>query len=150
LVRAYDVPADELIAATAEHLKKIPQIYVPEWAAFVKTGSHGERPPQQAGWWYSRSASLMRKLYFHGPVGLSVLQREYGGSKTTGYSPKHHRDAGSSILRRILKQLEQAELVSKDKKGRLLTPKGIALLDKTSREIFKKLAEKNGALVRYQ
>jgi small subunit ribosomal protein S19e len=150
MVRAYDVPADELISATAEHLKKIPQIEVPEWAAFVKTGSHGERPPQLAGWWYLRAASLMRKLYFHGPIGLSGLQREYGGSKTTGYSPKHHRDAGSTIVRRILKQLEQAELVTKDKKGRLLTPKGIALLDKISKDIFKRLEEKNQALIRYR
>ena len=65
------------------------------------------------------------------------------------YFPKHHRDAGGSNIRKILNQLEQAELVSKTPKGRVLTPKGRALLDKVSKEIFTSMAEGNKALARY-
>jgi small subunit ribosomal protein S19e len=150
MVKAYDVPADKLIEVLAEHLKKIPQIEVASWAQFVKTGSHAERPPQQPNWWYVRTASLLRKLYFHGPVGLSEIRSAYGGNLQVSYFPKHHRDAGSSINRMILKQLELAELVAKSPKGRTLTPKGIAFVDKVSKDVFKKLAEAKPELARYK
>jgi len=121
----------------------------PEWARWVKTGSQAERPPADSGWWFIRAASMLRKLYVHGPVGLSDLERAYGGSKARHYYPKHHRDAGGSSIRRILKQLEQAELVAKTPKGRVLSPKGRAMLDKTSKQIFASMVEGNKALSRY-
>ena len=38
--------------------------------------------------------------------------------------------------------MEQAELVTKQgNKGRVLTPKGVALLDKVSKDVFKELVE---------
>jgi small subunit ribosomal protein S19e len=82
-------------------------------------------------------------------VGLTDLERAYGGTKALHYFPKHHRDAGGSNIRLILKQLEQAELVSKTPKGRVLTPKGRAMLDKVSKEIFTSMSEGNKALARY-
>ena len=41
----YDVPADLLIPVLAERLKDHEKISQPDWAAFVKTGAHKERPP---------------------------------------------------------------------------------------------------------
>jgi small subunit ribosomal protein S19e len=149
LVSAYDVPSGKLISALAERLKSVPTVQKPDWASYVKTGSHAERPPASADWWFTRGASLLRKLYLHGPVGLGDLERAYGGTKAVHYFPKHHRDAGGSSIRKILKQLEQAELVSKTPKGRVLTPKGRAMLDKVSREIFASMSEGNKALARY-
>lgn len=149
MVNAYDVPADLLIKRLAEHMKKLSEIEVPEWARYVKTGSHRERPPQNPDWWYVRAASILRKLYFHGPLGIHDFEGEYGGPKQVGYNPKHHRDAGSSSIRKILHQLEQAELVSKTPKGRVLSPKGVSLLDKMSFEIFQELTKQNEALMRY-
>jgi len=150
MVRVQDVPAEDLIQALAEHLKKVPEIEPPEWAPFVKTGSHAERPPQRSDWWYTRAASLMRKVYLTGPVGLQQLEIAYGGSKAVAYFPKHHRDAGGSAIRNLLKELEQAELVTKQgNKGRVLTPKGVALLDKISKDVFKDLSKANPALARY-
>jgi small subunit ribosomal protein S19e len=150
MVRAHDVPADRLIETLAEHLKRVPEIDVPQWAPYAKTGSHAERPPQNSNWWHVRAASLLRKIYFHSPVGISDLVVSYGGSKAVSYFPKHHRDAGGAAIRKILHQLEQAQLVTKQgNKGRILTPKGIALLDKLSTEILKKLAQENPALARY-
>jgi small subunit ribosomal protein S19e len=92
----------------------------------------------------------MRKVYMQGPVGIEKLEIAYGGSKQVEYFPKHHRDAGSSAIRNILKGLEKAELVGKQgNAGRVLTPKGVALLDKVSKDIFKELVKTNPVLERY-
>ncbi|MDG7009649.1 MAG: 30S ribosomal protein S19e [Nitrososphaerota archaeon] len=149
MVNARDVPSAKLISALAEQMKSVSAVQEPDWARYVKTGSHAERPPTNSDWWFTRAASLLRKLYLHGPVGLGDLERAYGGTKALHYYPKHHRDAGGSSIRKILKQLEQAELVSKTPKGRVMTPKGRAMLDKTSREVFTALAAENKALARY-
>jgi len=149
MVSVHDVPSGRLITALAVQMKEVPGIEQPEWSRFVKTGSHAERPPADSGWWYTRAASLMRKLYLHGPVGLGDLERAYGGSKALKYYPKHHRDAGGSSIRKILKQLEQAELVTKTPKGRVLSSKGRGMIDKASKEIFAKVSEENKALARY-
>ncbi len=149
MVSARDVPSDKLIGALAEQVKSLPAVQEPDWARLVKTGSHAERPPQNSDWWFTRAASLLRKLYLHGPVGLGDLERAYGGTKALGFSPKHHRDAGGSAIRKALQQLEQAELVTKTPKGRVLTPKGRAMLDKASRAIFVKASEADKALARY-
>ena len=150
MVNVNDVPADKLIEELAEELKRVPEIQPPVWASFVKTGSHADRPPQNKDWWYVRAASIMRKVYMQGPVGIEKLESAYGGSKQVEYFPKHHRDAGSSNIRNLLKGLEKAELVGKQgNAGRVLTPKGVALLDKVSKDIFKELVKQNPALERY-
>jgi small subunit ribosomal protein S19e len=149
MVNAHDVPSAKLISALAEQMKSVTAVQEPDWAKYVKTGSHAERPPSSSDWWFTRAASLLRKLYIHGPVGLTDLERAYGGTKALHYFPKHHRDAGGSNIRKILKQLEQAELVSKTPKGRVLTSKGRAMLDKTSKDIFASLSEGNKGIARY-
>jgi len=149
MVNVHDVQTGTLISALADQIKEMPGMEAPDWASFVKTGSHAERPPQRSDWWFTRAASLMRKLYLHGPVGLSDLERAYGGSKAVAYFPKHHRDAGGSSIRRILKQLEQADLVTKTPKGRVLTTKGTAMLDRLSRELFNASLEGKKNLSRY-
>jgi small subunit ribosomal protein S19e len=149
MVNARDVPSDKLIGALVVQVKSLPGLKEPDWAHFVKTGSHAERLPEISDWWYTRAASLLRKLYIHGPVGLSDLGRAYGGSKAVAYFPKHHRDGARSPIRKVLQQLEQAELVAKTPKGRVLTPKGRAMLDKASMEIFSKISEADKSLARY-
>ena len=149
MVSAHDVPSGKLISVLAEQMKSVSAVQVPDWAHYVKTGSHAERPPASSDWWFTRAASLLRKLYLHGPVGLTDLERAYGGTKALHYFPKHHRDAGGSNIRKILKQLEQAELVSKTPKGRVLTPKGRAMLDKISKDVFTSLSEGDKSLARY-
>lgn len=149
MVSARDVPSAKLISVLAGQVRTLPAVKEPEWAAFVKTGSHAERPPQDSGWWFTRAASLLRKLYLHGPIGLSDLERAYGGTKALAYFPKHHRDAGGSSIRNVLKQLEEAELVAKTPKGRILTSKGRAMLDKASQGIFASMADADKSLARY-
>ena len=137
----YDVPADVLIERLARYLKEnVPEVRPPAWALFVKTGSHVERPPQDPDWWYVRCASLLRKLYLRGPIGVSRLRKMYGGRKRRGVRPAHFRRAGGSAIRKPLQQLEVAGLVVKDgNRGRRLSPKGMSLVDMVASQIRREL-----------
>lgn len=133
------VPADELIERLAEYLREnVKWVSVPRWALFVKTGSHRERLPDHLDWWYIRAASILRRLYVKGPMGVSRLRKVYGGRKKYPMRRAHKVRAGGAIIRRILQQLEAAGLIQKSNKGRWLTPKGVSLLDRLSREVAEK------------
>jgi small subunit ribosomal protein S19e len=151
MTTAYDVPADVLINRLSGYMKEnIREIQPTDWAGFVKTGSHVERVPQNPDWWYVRSASVLRKLYMNGPVGVSRLRKEYGGRKRRGVRPAHFAKAGGNILRSILQQLEQAGLAQKDgTKGRVVSGKGRSLLDAMSTQIKRDLDRENPELQNY-
>ncbi|MEM3171181.1 MAG: 40S ribosomal protein S19, partial [Candidatus Hadarchaeales archaeon] len=94
------------------------------------------RPPEQLDWWYIRGASLLRRLYLDGPVGVSRLRVYYGGRKNRGSAPEHFRKGGGKIIRTLLQQLERAGLAEKkEREGRKLTKKGAELLERLAREI---------------
>jgi small subunit ribosomal protein S19e len=141
MTTAYDVPTDVLIGKLSGYIKgNIKEVTPPEWATYVKTGSHVERVPQVPDWWYVRTASLLRKLYMEGPIGVQRLRKEYGGRKRKGDAPAHHKKAGGSIIRTSLQQLEKAGLVDKvEKSGRVVSKKGRSLLDAMSTQIKKDL-----------
>lgn len=147
----YSVPPQRLINEVAKYLKEhYPQIKPPPWAFFVKTGPHKERPPQDPDWWYIRCASLLRKLYIYGPVGLSRLRTAYGGRERRGVVREHFRKSGGSIIRKALQQLEIAGLVTRvEGKGRILTSEGRALLDRISFRIFRELQKSRPELRKY-
>ncbi len=112
---AYEVPAGPLIERLAKHLKQnMGDITPPAWSEFAKTGAHKTRPPQNPDWWYSRCASLMRKLYVHGPVGVARLRVEYGGRVGRGNRRENHVPAGGSSIREPLQQLEKVKRVTVD------------------------------------
>lgn len=139
----FDVPVNVLIEKTAAELKKLDAVKAPEWASYVKTGGDKERSPTNDDWWYMRSASVLRKISLKGPIGVSKLRVLYGGRKNRGMRPEHFRKASGNIIRKILQQLEKAGLaVQKTVNkyyGRVATPKGISLLDKTAHAIAKEL-----------
>ena len=150
LTNVNEVPANKLIEILALKLKDEEIVKPPEWSDFVKTGSHAERPPQNNDWWYERCASLLRKVYLHGPIGLSDLQDFYGGKKKIKFAKRHQRSAGQSAIRKPLQQLESAGFIEKKElKGRIISGKGMSLIDKTSAVILKELAENNSELKRY-
>ena len=124
---------DILIKKVAEELKKLPEIKEPEWSIFVKTGHHKQRPPTQKDWWFTRSASILRKVYLLGPIGTNKLKVKYGGKKNRGNKPEHTYTASGNIIRKILQQLESAGLIAKadinGHKGRKLTAKGKKFLN---------------------
>ncbi|HEX2615672.1 MAG TPA: 30S ribosomal protein S19e [Nitrososphaera sp.] len=150
MAKVYDVPADELIAKLAEQLKNDKKIVAPAWSPFVKTGSHAQRIPQDKDWWYVRCASLLRKIYLHGPLGVADLAVAYGGRKKVGYNLAHHRDAGGAIIRKALQQLEASGYVVKvNGKGRIISSEGMKKLDRLATELHKELIKAAPQLQRY-
>ena len=141
MTTAYDADPQELILKAAEELKKIPDIKPPLWAPFVKTGMHKERPPLDNNWWYIRTASVLKIVYRLGPIGVSKLRTKYGGKKNRGHKKKHFYKGSGSILRKSLQQLEKAGFVKFAEKGvhkgRIITPKGKAFLDKIATNLGK-------------
>ena len=135
----YDVNPGKLIEKLAEELKKIESITAPEWAKFAKTGAGKERPPVEKDWWYTRAASVMRKVYISGPIGVSKLRKKYSAKKNRGHKPERVYVGSGNILRKILQQLEKAELLKYvDKgvhKGRKITSKGEKLLNQAAKNV---------------
>jgi len=137
-----NVPQTELVRKTAEKLKGFKEIVPPQWAPIVKTGMHKERPPINADWWYDRTASVLRTIALKGPVGVSKLRTRYGGRKRRGHKPPKFVRGSGNILRKVLQQLEKAGLAEKKMKdlhkGRIITTKGIKLLNDAAKDLFTK------------
>jgi len=137
MATVYDVLAEKLIKETSTDLKENLKLEMPEWAYFVKTGPSRERKPVDPDWWWIRSASLLRRIYIEGPVGVQRLRTRYGGRKNRGHKPEEFRRAGGKVLRTILRQMDEAGLTRSDKRGRIITPKGQSYLDKISSRMTK-------------
>ncbi len=152
MITPNDVPAAKLIERLAKHLKEnVDVVTPPSWANIVKTGSHVEKQPQNPDWWYTRCASLLRKIYVHGPVGVEKLRSFYGGKKDPGVTPGHVAKAGGGIMRKALQQLEAAGLIETLKpRGRRVTRAGRHLLQEMAEEIIKELAKALPEMEKYR
>jgi small subunit ribosomal protein S19e len=138
MVSIKDVDTQQLVMKAAESLERMEEFKPPEWAVFVKTGVHKQRPPSQANWWFIRSASILRKVYLNQRLGVSKLRKVYGGRKNRGHKPEHKKRASGNIIRKILQQHEKAGFVKIEKgKGRSITPKGQKFLDGVAKSIKK-------------
>ena len=131
MTTVYDVNANALIDSLSESLKKNKNLQPPGWTRYVKTGAHKERPPQENDWWFKRLAAILRSVYVRYPIGVQRLRTKFGGRRKRGYKPKKHFKAGGKIIRTAIQILESEGLLTKvEKKGRVLTKKGVSMLDK--------------------
>ncbi|MGB6500557.1 MAG: 30S ribosomal protein S19e [Thermoplasmata archaeon] len=150
MVHPNDVPTSALLEKLAVELKARGAVTPPPWAEFVKTGVHKERAPMHPDWWYMRSASVLRKIYLKGYIGVERLSAEYGGKRDRGSAPYHARTGSRSILREILQQLEKSGLVQPYKTlGRRVSASGQKLLDTVSRDLLRTLAAERPVLAKY-
>ena len=137
----YDVNQNALIEKAAKELAKNSEMKAPAWSVFAKTGTNKERPPMRTDWWVVRAAAILRRLYMKGPLGVSKLRTMYGGKKNRGMRPEIYKRGSGSVARKILQQLEKAgfakQAVKDTHKGRLITPKGKALMDKVATAVQK-------------
>ena len=135
------VNANSLNDKAAEELKKQSLVQPPEWSKFVKTGRSKERLPEDPDWFYHRSAAVLRAVARLGPVGTQKLRTKYGSKKNRGHKPEKFYKGSGSIIRKVLQQLEKAELIKQAEisghKGRVLTSKGTSFLDKIAVQIAK-------------
>ena len=150
MAKVYDVPANALISKLAEVLKS-EDIPAPSWSLFVKTGAHADKPPQKSDWWHTRCASILRKIYLHGPISVNELRTMYGdGKRNMYYGARHHKDASGAIIRNAMHGLEKLGYVEKvEKKGRVLSRQGMQKLDKMSTEILNEKIQKTPKLKNY-
>ena len=142
MVTLYDAPTEEFLAELADRLAD--RIEEPDWAEFTKTGPDRELPPQQDDFWHTRAASLLRKVAVRGPIGIERLSTEYGGSKKGSnryrVSPASHSDGSKKIIRTILQQLEEEELVETAQgEGRRISSEGRSLLDEVAADVIEQL-----------
>ena len=159
----YDVPADLLNSALADKLSDTDGISRPQWADFVKTGIHRERPPTQTNWWEMRCAALLRKVAREGPIGVNSLAQAYGGKKDNGSNPHTPAMGSRHIIRTELQQLTDAGLITMketktvqsvdgDQKlysGRVTTPAGHKLLDEVAHSVREQAEETYPGLAKY-
>ncbi len=139
-----------LLPQLATELRNRQAVAPPPWATFVKTGVHKQRAPMQVDWWYLRSASVLRKIYLKGHVGVARLSSEYGGKRDRGSAPYHARNGSRAVLREIIHQLEKSGLVQPYKtRGRRVSPEGEKLLASVSKGILQKLAAERPELAKY-
>ena len=150
MAKVYDVPANALISKLAEVLKT-EDIPAPSWSLFVKTVAHADKPPQKSDWWHTRCASILRKIYLHGPISVNELRTMYGdGKRNMYYGARHHKDASGAIIRNAMHGLEKLGYVEKvEKKGRVLSRQGMQKLDKMSTEILNEMIQKTPKLKIY-
>jgi len=122
----------KIIEKATEGLKKVKEIEAPEWARYVKTGVAKERSPVKEDWWHTRAASILYKVNRLGPIGVNKLRRKYSSKKNRGHKPEKTYRGSGNLIRKILQQLESADLVVKAQKGahkgKVVTKKGSALL----------------------
>jgi len=152
LTTPHDVPASKFIDRLAKYLREnVDEVQPLPWATFAKTGNHVEKQPQNPNWWYTRSASVLRKVYVHGPIGLETLRADYGGRKNNGVKRPHATKAGGSNIRKILQQLETAGLIQTARpQGRVMTPKGRKLLQEVAGDLHKEMVKTIPELKKYQ
>lgn len=142
MTTAYDVPAKELIDEVAKRLQKEKTIKIPEKNMFTRTSITCENLPEDKNWWYTRCASVLRKVYIKNGIGVERLRSEYGGKKDMGSKPYKARQGSGAVLRRALQQLEEAGFIKKIRgQGRVVTPKGRSFMDNTSMDVLKKIGK---------
>ncbi|MBN2014575.1 MAG: 30S ribosomal protein S19e [Candidatus Altiarchaeota archaeon] len=138
MATVYEIPTKIMMEKTAFDLKDKNKMQMPEWAKFVKTGAHKEKAPQDDNWWWIRAASILRKVYINGPVGIQRLRTAYGGKKNRGSKPERFYRASGKIIRVILQEFDKMGFTEKVKEGRKITPKGQSYLDKIATDLAKK------------
>jgi small subunit ribosomal protein S19e len=144
MVSAHMIPSEILIDIISEELKSEEKTFQPPtWAEYVKMGVSRENAPEQRkGWWFIRVASILRKIYINGPIGVMRLKKDYGGRKNRGSKPEKTKSGSGSIIRLAIHQLEKAGYVTNaNNSGRVVTPAGRSFVDKMAMKAKEELPE---------
>ncbi|VDD97347.1 unnamed protein product [Enterobius vermicularis] len=127
-----DVDQHEIVRQIAMFLKKSGKVKVPEWSDLVKLGCNKELAPVDPDWYYTRTASVARRLYIRSPTGKDWLW-----NKTRGVAPNHFVKASGTVIRKALQTLEAIKWVEKhpNGNGRILTRQGRKDLDRIASQL---------------
>ena len=144
MVSAQTVPCKNLIDVISVELQSNESVFQPPaWADYVKLGVSRENAPEiKKDWWYTRVASILRKIYLNGPIGVVHLKKSYGGRKNRGNKPEKSVSGSGAIVRLAIHQLEKAGYVTKkNNSGRIVTPEGRSFVDKMAMKAKEDLPE---------
>lgn len=133
-----DVNSHEFVKMYAEHLKRQGKIELPSWVDLVKTATHKELCPFDQDWYYTRAASIARKIYLRPGTGVGGLTKAYGSRARRGARTEHFHRANSGVIRHILHQLEAINVVEKVNKGRKISTNGQQDLDRIAGQLRQK------------
>ncbi len=106
-------------------------------------------PPKEEDWWYTRAASVMRRVYIDGPVGVQRLRSFYGGKKNRGSKPNRFARGSGSVTRKLLQQLETAGYIQNTPEGRIVSANGRKFMDTVANDSKASIAEKYPGLSKY-
>lgn len=144
-----DVPADLFISALASHLKDTNKIDLPNNVDLIKTGVGRQLSPYDKDWFYTRVASVARKIYLRPHLGVKTLQHIYGTKQNFGYAKYHHSKGSGKIIRLALHQLEKLGYLQKDseldlkKNSRLVTSEGQKEFNNIAKKVFEDFIKEN-------
>jgi len=145
-----DVDQHRFVKALAAFLKKSGKLKVPEWIDLVKTSHGKELAPYDADWFYTRCASVARRMYLRSPVGTVTVARIFGVLKRNGVHPAHRVRGSRSVARASLQALEQLKLIEKcadGQNGRKLSLQGRRDLDRIAAQLKMKKKKKVAPVV---
>eukprot|EP01126_Amoeba_proteus_P064053 TRINITY_DN8911_c0_g1_i4.p1 TRINITY_DN8911_c0_g1~~TRINITY_DN8911_c0_g1_i4.p1 ORF type:complete len:161 (+),score=20.56 TRINITY_DN8911_c0_g1_i4:182-664(+) len=140
-VTVKDVAPEKFIAEYAAHLKRNQWLKLPDWIDLVKTSNAKELAPLDPDWYYIRAASVARKIYLRGGLGIGSFRVIYGGNKRRGVMPSRFTKASGAVLRHVVKQLESIGVVEKSTSsegGRRITQEGRRDLDRIAGRVHSK------------
>ncbi|MFW9778301.1 MAG: 30S ribosomal protein S19e [Candidatus Heimdallarchaeota archaeon] len=145
MVTANMIPSKLLIEAMSAELKQNQDVFKPpEWAPFVKLSVARQNAPENRGdWWYSRVASVLRKIYLHEPIGVLHLRKMYGSRRNRGSKPERTFSGSGAVVRHAIHQLEKAGYVTTRAgyKGRVMSPEGRSFVDNIAFQVKKQIPE---------
>ncbi len=120
----------------------------------MKTAVQKELAPYDPNWLFIRAAAIARKIYIRGSLGVGALRSIFGSNKRNGTVSSHHHESDGKIIRYCMKQLgkmglldlvivqaedETGKMVQISTKGKRLTKKGRAEMDKIATQIYKRM-----------
>ena len=135
-VTVKDVDAQAFVEAYAKYLKRSGRVVLPKYVDYAKTAPRKELAPADPDWYYVRCASIARRVYVKGGVGVGWLARAYGGNSNKGVRRNHHVNAASGVIRSCIQSLESMKVLEQGKNGgRVVTSTGRRDLDRIAAQI---------------
>ncbi|MEM0139713.1 MAG: 30S ribosomal protein S19e [Ferroplasma sp.] len=148
MVNVNEVPADLLLNKLASEFKE-KNVEIPDWTHYLKDGIGREKAWEEEDWYYTRLASVMRKISLKNNIGIARMSQEYGSRQDRGTKKYHPVQGSRYIVRNVFHTLESMGYVKKDKTGRSLTPAGQSVLDIAAKNVMKELSEKDKVFEKY-
>ena len=140
-VLVYDVNSQKLIKTLAAFFKEKNIIKPPAWAGIVKSAHSNEIAPLDPDYFYIKAAAIARIFYVKAKgnkyIGVGTLKSFFGKKFRRGCQPPTSSKAAGKIIRTIIHQLRDAELIEELKNieqnsslGYTISKKGRSELDK--------------------